>query len=194
MIKIDFELKCQTDPEWVQVILNNFDAFLQDHANCERKASALALSLMMKYSDRKEIIPHMIRLAQEELEHFRQVYKYMEERQLPLGKEEKDPYVNQLLPHCRSTPDARFLDRMVISSIIEARGAERFKLVADALTDPELKTFYQRLWVSEKKHGHLFVNLMLHYVSESEIRERLAFLLEKEAEIIATLEWRPSLH
>lgn len=194
MNKIEFELKCPTDPKWVQVILDDFDTFLQDHANCERKASALALSLMMKYANRREIIPHMIRLSQEELQHFKEVYELMEARNLPLGKEIKDPYVNQLLAECRSEPEARFLDRMLIASIIEARGAERFGLVAEALPEGALKDFYRRLWAAEKKHGHLFANLMLHYLPAPEIQERLEALLEAEAQIIPTLEWRPSLH
>ncbi len=192
--KIDFELKCATDPGWAQVIADNFEPFLQDHANCERKASALAMSLLMKYADRPEIIPHMIRLAQEELEHFRQVYALMETRGIPIGKEIKDPYVNQLLDACRTSPEERFLDRMLISSVIEARGAERFNLVAEALSEPELKAFYKRLWASELKHGHLFVNLLLHYFPRPVIEARLDELLAYEAEIIPRLEWRPSLH
>lgn len=194
MIKIEFELKCQTDPGWVQVILADFDSFMQDHANCERKASALALSLVMKYPDRKVLIPHLIRLAQEELEHFAEVYQLMEQRGLSMGKEIKDPYVNRLLSYCRSESEARFLDRMLISSIIEARGAERFGLIADALTEPGLKAFYKRLWAAELKHGHLFANLTQHYFSPAEINERLDFLLAREAEIIPQLEWRASLH
>lgn len=194
MTKIDFDLAVATDSNWVQVILDNFDAFLQDHANCERKASALALSLAMKYSDRKALIPHLIRLAQEELEHFAEVYQLMEKRGVELGQEIKDPYVNALLAHCRPEPEERFLDRMLISSIIEARGAERFGLIAEALTDSELKPFYKRLWAAEKKHGHLFANQMLHYFDESEIRARLQTLLVAEGEIIQKLEWRPSLH
>lgn len=194
MAKIDFELHCATHPDWVKVVLADFDAFMQDHANCERKASALALSLMMKYADRKVIIPHMIRLAQEELEHFAEVYEMMEARQIPLGKEIKDPYVNRLLEHSRSDAEARFLDRMLISSIIEARGAERFGIIAEALTEPELKAFYKRLWAAEKKHGHLFANLMLYYFEQPVIEKRLHQLLDAEAEIIPTLEWRPSLH
>ncbi|PIQ25202.1 tRNA-(ms[2]io[6]A)-hydroxylase [bacterium (Candidatus Blackallbacteria) CG17_big_fil_post_rev_8_21_14_2_50_48_46] len=192
--KIDFELKCPTDPGWAQVVVDQFDPFLQDHANCERKASALAMSLIMKYSDKLEIIPHMIRLAQEELEHFRQVYALMEERGIRMGKEIKDPYVNQLLEACRTTPEERFLDRMLISSIIEARGAERFALVSEALPDERLKAFYHRLWASELKHGHLFVNLMLNYFPREVIEKRLDQLLEVEAGIIPGLEWRPSLH
>jgi tRNA-(ms[2]io[6]A)-hydroxylase len=194
MPKITFELQASTPREWAGVILANFDEFMQDHANCERKASALALSLVMKYPDRKALIPHLIRLAQEELEHFQEVYALMEARNIPIGKEIKDPYVNQLLSHCRSESEERFLDRMLISSIIEARGAERFGLIADALEEPELKAFYKRLWAAEMKHGHLFANLMLHYFPERDIQARLQPLLAAEAEIVQGLEWRPSLH
>ncbi len=194
MTRIEVNLKSATHPEWVNVILDNFDAFMQDHANCERKASALALSMVMKYPDRKKMIPHLIRLAQEELDHFAEVYALMEARNLPMGREEKDPYVNQLLSHCRSQPEERFLDRMLISSIIEARGAERFGIIADALSDPDLKRFYKELWAAEMKHGHLFANLASHYFSETEIYERLDPLLAAEAEIIAALPWRASLH
>jgi len=194
MPKIDFNLHIATDPDWVQVILGDFDSFLQDHANCERKASALALSLVMKYADRQAILPHLIRLAQEELEHFSEVYDLMAAREIPLGPEIKDPYVNQLLAHCRSEPEARFLDRMLVASIIEARGAERFGLIAEALSEPELKAFYKRLWAAEKKHGHLFANLMLHYFPADTIQARLETLLAAEAAILPELAWRASLH
>lgn len=194
MSKIVVELQAATDPDWVQVILKNFAEFMQDHANCERKASALALSLVMKYPDRKALIPHLIRLAQEELEHFQEVYTLMAGRDIPIGKEIKDPYVNQLLSHCRPAPEERFLDRMLIASIIEARGAERFGIIAEALEEPELKAFYKRLWAAEMKHGHLFANLMLHYFTEAEIYARLQPLLQAEAAILQSLEWRPSLH
>ncbi|HEY9843792.1 MAG TPA: tRNA-(ms[2]io[6]A)-hydroxylase [Candidatus Obscuribacterales bacterium] len=193
-VKIDVELAVPSHPDWVQVIVDNFDEFLQDHANCERKAVAQAMGLAMRHPERLELIPHLIRLAQEELEHFAEVYALMEARGLPLVREIKDPYVNGLLEHCRTHPEERFLDRMLISSIIEARGAERFALVADALTDPELKAFYRRLWAAERKHGHLFVNQMLHYFSEEVIRARLNELLIAEGELIQRLEWRPSLH
>lgn len=193
-VKIDVELAVPSHPDWVQVIVDNFDEFLQDHANCERKAVAQAMGLAMRYPERRELIPHLIRLAQEELEHFAEVYALMEARGLPLVKEIKDPYVNGLLEHCRSGHDERFLDRMLISSIIEARGAERFAIVAEALSEPELKAFYHRLYVAERKHGHLFVNQMLHYFSEEEIRTRLQELLTAEGELIQRLEWRPSLH
>lgn len=193
-VKIRVDLAVPSHPDWVQVIVDNFDEFLQDHANCERKAVAQAMGLAMRYPERREMIPHLIRLAQEELEHFAEVYALMEARGLPLVKEIKDPYVNGLLKECRSGQEDYFLDRMLISSIIEARGAERFAIVAQALSDPELKDFYHRLYVAERKHGHLFANQMLHYFSEDEIRTRLKELLIAEGELIQRLEWRPSLH
>lgn len=193
-VKIDVELAVPSHPDWVNVIIDNFDEFLQDHANCERKAVSQAMGLAMRNPERTELIPHLIRLAKEELEHFEEVYALMEARGLQLVKEIKDPYVNGLLEHVRTHPEERFLDRMLISSIIEARGAERFALVADALTDPELKAFYRRLWVAERKHGHLFVNQMLHYFPEDVIRARLNELLIAEGDLIQQLEWRPSLH
>jgi tRNA-(ms[2]io[6]A)-hydroxylase len=188
------DLKAVTPPEWVDIIVENFDEFLRDHANCERKASALAMSLVVKYADRELIVPDLISLAQEELEHFRQCYVLMRQRGLTLVKDIQDPYVNQLLGELRDGREDRFLDRMLISSIIECRGAERFKLISDALTEPELKSFYHDLWAAEAKHGHQFVQLVLRYVPADLVYDRLHDLMSREAEIIQRLEWRPSLH
>tara|TARA_B100000029_G_scaffold287907_1_gene281696 strand:- start:465 stop:1049 length:585 start_codon:yes stop_codon:yes gene_type:complete len=192
--KKSIDLHVPTDPDWVQVILDNFDEFLQDHANCERKASALAMSLVVKYPDRTSIIPQLIELAQEELEHFRQVYELMCERGLPLLKDEPDPYVNALLSHMRNGREERFVDRMLVSSVIECRGAERFKLISQALDDVTLKHFYRDLWAAEAKHGHQFVDLVLRCVPEEHVYPRLHELMVVEAGVIADLEWRPSLH
>ena len=60
---------------WIKAVLNDFDSFLQDHADCERKASAMALSLVAKYPDRTLIINDLIETSIEELEHFKDVYK-----------------------------------------------------------------------------------------------------------------------
>ena len=192
--KKSIDLKVATPPEWVEVILGNFDEFLCDHANCERKASALAMSLVVKYADREHIIANLIALAQEELEHFRQCYELMARRGLTLIKDTQDPYVNRLLQTMRDGREQRFVDRMLISSVIECRGAERFKLISQALDEPELKHFYRDLWAAEAKHGHQFVDLLLRYVPEDAVYERLHELMDHEAEIIQSLEWRPSLH
>lgn len=188
------DLLSATHPDWVNVILENFDEFLQDHANCERKASALAMSLVVKHPDRKLIIPQLIDLAVEELEHFGQVYAVMQKRGVPLAKDIQDPYVNALMALMRHGREERFLDRMLVSSIVECRGAERFGIIADALEDPELKSFYTALYKAELKHGHQFVDMVLKYFDSDTVYQRLDALMAKEAEIIKGLEWRPSLH
>jgi len=48
-------LKVASSQEWVQTVLNDFDTFLKDHADCERKASSMAMSFVAKYPDRTEI-------------------------------------------------------------------------------------------------------------------------------------------
>jgi len=194
MTKKSVDLMVATAPEWVESIIDNFDAFLQDHANCERKASAFAMSMVVKYPDRTKIVPQLIELAREELEHFAQVYQLMASRGLPLLRDEPDPYVNRLLQHCRHGREHRFLDRLLISSLVECRGAERFKLIFEALEDRELKRFYRDLAGSEAKHGHQFAEMALEYFEEPSVYSRLGELAVVESEIIVGLPWRASLH
>ena len=71
---------------------------------------------------------------------------------------------------------------MLVASVVETRGAERFKLVSEALEDPDLKRFYKLLWVSEAKHGHLFVKFLEKYPAYSDGFERLKSDLMKRWE------------
>lgn len=194
-MKLSIDLACDSSPEWVQTVMNDFDSFLQDHANCERKASNMALSLIAKYPDRLEIIPELIETAVEELEHFRDVYAVMQERGLPLAKElTPDVYVNQLLALLRTSSLERFMDRLLMGSVIECRGAERFRLVWEALPDGELKKFYHRLWASEAKHGNIFVKMALNYFEETAVYKRLNELMQAEAFILQSLPLKAALH
>jgi tRNA-(ms[2]io[6]A)-hydroxylase len=174
----------------------DFPAFLQDHADCERKASAMALSFVAKYPDRVEIIPELIETAAEELDHFQQVYAHMEKRGVRLAREiSEDPYIKALLELCHTDPQRRFLDRLLLASIIECRGAERFRLVCEAIQgDLELKGFYHQLWTSEARHGNIFVKMALRYFDEDKVYQRLNELNKAEATIIQTLPLRPALH
>ncbi len=194
-MKFSIELACTSSPQWVSAVVNDFEAFLQDHANCERKASAMAMSFVAKFPDRVEIIPELIETAIEELEHFQAVYKIMEQRgvQLP-AQMGKDVYVQQLVDHCRSGREERFLDRLLLASIVECRGAERFRLVYENLTDPELKRFYQELWASEAKHGNIFVKMALNYFEETSVYNRLEELNQAEAQVLQSLPIKPALH
>lgn len=194
-MKLSLELACPSPKEWLEAVLNDFESFLQDHADCERKASAMAMSFIAKCPDKIKIIPLLIETALEELEHFQQVYKIMEQRGILLKKEiPQDLYVKQLLDCSRTNPEERLMDRMLLASIIECRGAERFKLVAEALEDIELKKFYKTLWTTEAKHGNIFVKMALEYYSEKEVYDRLEELVIKEGEICKNLPIKAAMH
>lgn len=194
-MKLNLDIKVPSKQEWVDAVMADFDSFLQDHADCERKASSMAMSLVAKYPDRKEILPELIETGIEELEHFQQVYDIMAKRGLSLNHSiGGDPYVQALVKKCHSGILERFLDRLLIASVVETRGAERFKLVSEALEDPELKRFYKVLWASEAKHGHIFVKMALNYFEEEKVYDRLRYWIDIESEVIEGLEIRAALH
>lgn len=184
----------KTPADWVDYALRDFDAFLVDHASCERKASAVGMSFVVRYPDRKEILDPMIRFAREELEHFHQVYKLVEARGLTLERDETDAYVNILMDHVRFGRDERFLDRLLVSSIIESRGCERLTLVAERLEDEKLRQFYSRLSRAEGHHQGLFYELASIYFPESVISRRWNELRELEAHAISSVPYRHALH
>lgn len=191
-------LQVPSPQAWLDAVLNDFDSFLQDHADCERKASAMAMSFVAKFPDRTEIIPELIDIGVEELQHFKQVYKIMERRgvNLPEGMA-KDMYIKQLVNLCRSTREERFMDRLILASLVEWRGCERFKMIADGLDadkEPDLKRFYQLLWESEARHGESFIAMALRYLPEVDVQNRLQYMVEEEAKILQGLEIRSALH
>ncbi len=192
-------LKIKTSSAWLEAVLDDFDSFLKDHAACERKASAMAMSVLAHYADQAVIVEAMLDLAMEELHHFRQVMKLMLARQLYLPPDTKDAYISTLRLHIRNGREAYFLDRMLVASIVEARGCERFGMIAEALPDShndarELKEFYQTITQSEGRHYELFLNLAKRYFPDAEVYTRFDELLEYEANIVAELPIRAALH
>ncbi len=187
-------LQAASSPAWLNTVLADFDAFLLDHAAAERKASALALSLITHYPDRSQLVAAMMDLAREELEHFHQVYLRVAERGLTLGPDGTDPYVGAMRGEIRSGSDEYFLDRLLICGIVEARGCERFGMIAEALVDPSLQSFYGEIAASEARHQALFVELARTYFSRASVDERLDALVDAEAKILQGLTIRPALH
>lgn len=194
-MEYDVELRWKTPENWVETVLADFPSFLRDHADCERKASSMAMSFVAKCPDKTDIIPDLIETALEELVHFKKVYEVMTAKGITLDHEIKqDKYIAQLIELCRSGREDRLLDRMVVASVVEARGAERFRLVAEGLKDAELKDFYEMLWRSEHKHSDIFLRLAEQYWPKATILERLEFFLTEEAKICSSLPYRAALH
>ncbi|RMH60499.1 MAG: tRNA-(ms[2]io[6]A)-hydroxylase [Zetaproteobacteria bacterium] len=188
------QLQYETPAAWTESALRDINHFLADHANCERKASSTAMSMVVRFHDRREIIPTLTDLAIEELDHFRQCYRLMHARNIPLLPDTPDPYIRALLKLQRHGRDEHFLDQLLIFAIVEMRGAERFRLVHQACGDEELRAFYKSLWAAEAKHGHLFREMARIYFDDSEVDARMHELLRAEADIVRQLPWRSALH
>ncbi len=187
-------LRIATDPAWLTKVLDNFDEFLVDHAAAEKKASGMAVSMLSHYSDKPDIVYAMTDLAIEEMAHFREVVKLLYSRGLQLGNDQRDPYVNALHKSMRKGSDVYMLDRLLLGSIIEARGCERFGLITEGLPPSELKKFYRAITESEARHEDLFIKLAANYFPATTIEDRLDQLLNIEAGIVAELPIRAALH
>lgn len=187
-------LRSSSPRGWLEAVHASFDQFLQDHAACERKASALAMSLVARYPDREPLLEPMICLAKEELQHFHEVFRLMQKRGVPLASDEKDPYVSALLRLVRHGREEHFLDKLLVSSLIEARSCERFGLLADSLSDPELQEFYSRLAREEAGHHMIFIRIARLYFDEPTLEDRFDSLLDAEAEIMLAAPHRAAVH
>tara|TARA_B100001939_G_scaffold27575_1_gene22071 strand:- start:52 stop:633 length:582 start_codon:yes stop_codon:yes gene_type:complete len=190
-----FELKYKTPIEWAYQAVEGIDEFLQDHADAERKVSNMCLSLIAKYPNRHEIIDELIQIAVEELLHFKQVYQLITDRGNTLnGVFQKDPYIKGLMPILRSDSDLLFMDRLIIASIAELRGSERFGLIGQVAEDPKIAKFYKNLHLQELEHIDSFIKMAKVYFPENEVDKRVEEILVKEAEVTQSLPWRCAIH
>lgn len=189
-----FDLKYHTPFNWTEAVLADFDTFLQDHAAAEKKASGMAMSMLSHYPDRIKLVKAMTDLALEEMIHFKQVLKLLLAREQTLGDDKQDSYIKQIRKVFRHGREVFLLDRLLVAAVIEARGHERFALVAEALEPGKDKDFYVAIAKSEEKHKNLFVELAYEYFDKQEVDLRLEEILEEEAKICAALPFRAALH
>jgi len=188
-------LRSTTDAAWTTCVLENMNAFLQDHAANERKVASSALTLATQHPTRHHLVEAMIDVAREELEHFAQVYALLVARDMPLATDGPDPYMGRFLSVVRKRDVNEYLlDRLVAFAIIEARGCERFGLVGEALPEGDLKLFYQDLTRSEARHHALYMRLARRYFPAEAVEDRLDLLLDHEAAVLSGLPIRPALH
>ena len=185
-------LQLPTDPRWVDLAAISLEEILTDHAWCEQKAATSCISLIQRYPARQRLVEELSPIVTEEWGHFRLVLAELNRRGLKLGPQRKDEYVNKLMEFQLKGGDeqTRFLDRLLIFALIEARSCERFKRLSEGLEDPYLRQFYRRFMESEAGHYHLFIELAEFYVDKDRVRERWAQWLAYEAQLMSALEVR----
>ena len=185
-------LHLPTDPRWVDLAHISLEEILTDHAYCEQKAATSCISLIQRYPDKEKLVAELVPVVTEEWGHFRLVLAEMQKRHLRLGKQRKDEYVNKLMLFQKKggSEEERFLDKILIFALIEARSCERFKRLSEGLNDTYLSNFYRRVMESEAGHYTLFIELAEHYTEKNIVRQRWQQWLAYESGVMQELEVR----
>jgi len=185
-------LHLPTDPRWVDLAHISLEEILTDHAYCEQKAATSCISLIQRYPDKEKLVAELVPVVTEEWGHFRLVLAEMQKRHLRLGKQRKDEYVNKLMLFQKKggSEEERFLDKILIFALIEARSCERFKRLSEGLNDTYLSNFYRRFMESEAGHYTLFIELAEHYTEKNIVRQRWQQWLAHESGVMQELEVR----
>lgn len=185
-------LQLPTDPRWVSLTEISLEDILTDHAYCEQKAATSCISLIQRYSDKEKLVTELSPIVTEEWGHFRLVLDELQKRNLKLGKQRKDDYVNALLDFQvkGGSYEDNLLDRLLTMAMIEARSCERFKRLSEGLNDEYLKKFYRRFMESEAGHYTLFIELAETYIDKEKVKRRWNEWLQHEVVIMQNLEVR----
>lgn len=185
-------LHLPTDPRWVNLAQISLEDILTDHAYCEQKAATNCISLIQRYANKEELVNELSPIVTEEWGHFRLVLQELQKRNLKLGNQRKDEYVNKLLEFelKGGKEEDRLLDKLLICALIEARSCERFKRLSEDLNDDYLKRFYRRFMESEAGHYVTFIQLAETYINKDKVHKRWNEWLAYESQIIKNLEPR----
>lgn len=185
-------LQLPTDPRWVDLAGISLQEILTDHAYCEQKAATSCISLIQRYNQKEKLVAALSPIVTEEWGHFRLVMAELQKRNLTLGRQRKDEYVNALISFQQKGGDAegRLLDQLLTMALIEARSCERFKRLSEGLNDEYMQKFYRRFMESEAGHYTLFIELAETYIEKEKVRRRWKEWLDFEAGVMQKLEVR----
>ncbi len=189
-------LKLPTDPRWVNVVEKNISEILTDHAYCEQKAATNAVNMIIQFPELTDMVDALLALAKEELEHFQMVHEKIKERGFQLGRERRDEYVFELNTFIRKGFARNFvlIDKLLFSALVEARSCERFKVLSENINDPDLRTFYRELMISEANHYTMFIGLARKYADGIDVDKRWQEFLDYEGVIIQKYGNKETIH
>ena len=194
----DLLLRYTTPSAWALAVLEKPLELLNDHAHLEKKAATNALELLNRWpepSPPENWVTAMTAVSRDEVEHLAVVCRMLARRGGRLTKSHSNPYaadLHRLVRRGRGTDE--LVDRLMISSLIEARSCERFALLADACDDKELAKLYQGLWASEHGHYKTFIQLAEQIQPAGRVARRWDEMLDAEAEIILAQPPGPRMH
>lgn len=182
-------LQLPTDPRWANIVEENLEDILSDHAWCEQKAATNAIMLIINNAEKEDLVTEMTAISIEEMQHFQMVHDIIKARGYEFLRERKDDYVNELAKFMKQSSDGSracgLIERLLFAAMIEARSCERFKVLSENLKDEELAEFYRDLMESEAAHYTTFINLARKYAGNIDVEKRWKAWLAFEAGVIA---------
>ncbi len=188
-------LKLATDPRWVNIVEKNIEEILVDHAWCEQKAASNAISLCVRFPEYPDLVDEMVKICQEEMEHFGMVHEKLKERGYKLGFERKDPYVSDLMKFRQGgNREKQLVEALLFAAMIEARSCERFRILSQEINDEDLREFYHELMISEAGHYTTFLNFAREYGKNMDVDRYWQEFLEYEAEIMKNYGKTETIH
>lgn len=200
----DLPLRYVTPHSWAESVLPKTLELLNDHAHLEKKAAANALELLNRWPEPnppENWVTAMTAVARDEVEHLAVVTRILARRGGRLTKSHHNQYAADLHKTVRRGKGTEELvDRLMISSLIEARSCERFKLLGHAIAstgpngDKELAKLYKGLWASEHGHYLTFIQLAEQILPQKVVAKRWNEMLDLEAKIIQSQPPGPRMH
>ncbi|TDJ26690.1 MAG: tRNA-(ms[2]io[6]A)-hydroxylase [Gammaproteobacteria bacterium] len=175
-------LPCRTPALWFDQAKSNIPTLLIDHAHCEKKAAGTALSLLFRYVDRSHLMQSLSRLAREELRHFEQVHKLLQDRGITYKHLSSSRYAAALRERVSNVEPDKLVDTLLTGAIVEARSCERFLGLIDVLP-ADLREFYRVLATSEARHFKDYLGLAERY-AEKPLQPKLEEMLNLEASLV----------
>ena len=188
-------LKLPTDPRWANIAEKNIEEILTDHAYCEQKAASTAISLIVGYPEKPELVDKMTALAREEMGHFQMVHNRIMQRGLVLGRERKDAYVVSSTHSFPGRGSRASLDPSLVGVCTDRSSFVRTLQSAEReFGGQRAQEFYHTLMISEANHYTMFLKLARKYGNREEVDQMWQDLLEYEAEVISKLGTEGLIH
>ncbi|MAF64342.1 MAG: hypothetical protein CMJ84_01610 [Planctomycetes bacterium] len=188
------ELAWRTPSEWAARAAEQPLALLADHAHCELKAASSAQALIARNPDDPCGVERLAVMAEEEMQHFSAVARLLHARGGVLGPLRPNPYAEGLAQAAKEGRGDVLLDRFIVAGLIEARSLERFRLLEERLTDPDLVELYRALAPSEAAHQGMFFDLARRRAGQGVADERIETLRLREGRVAESLLFAPRVH
>ncbi len=193
---MDLHLASATPAAWAPAALADLPALLSDHAHCELKAAASAMTLLRHHAGRPGLVAALAPLVREEFDHFQRVLRELEARGEALRPDRPSPYASALIA-AAGAPRRRadgYLRSLLVAALVELRSHERFLALLACPAAAPLHPLFAPLALAEARHGETFLELACAAAPPAEVEVLFRRLAQAEAEILDRAPPGPRVH